>query len=257
MIMPGKICKIAGIGLVSIVSLPFILGGCSDEPETDPEMPMESPEAMPEQDMDFEDMEQMPQEFTPEEAEPVDITDPEREPDTVLATVGDEQILLQDLYDRFDQMQPREQQHFQYQLPQLLDSLVQTEVLTQKAAESGVEDTEEFSEIYQSIKAMPDAEQLDDQTIRQYAMIETLLKQEVIDQVEVSEDELQELYEQYKPMFGEDVSFEQVRPMLEQEAIMPYIEQYLAELEDEADVELDEEWRDEKMQEAPTAPQAR
>ncbi|ADO78118.1 SurA N-terminal domain-containing protein [Halanaerobium praevalens] len=75
--------------------------------------------------------------------------------------------------------------------------------------------------------------------------INKLIEKEVVDNIEVSEKEIKEAYEQNKDAFaqtGQDVSYEQIKPrleqMLKQQKQNQAIKEYLEKLRDNAEVEI-------------------
>lgn len=186
----------------------------------------------------------------PPELEEIEIIDADRSPDTVIATVDGKDIVLQDLYDRFEGLEAPDKHFFQYQQAQLLESLVKTELLLKKAAELNISESDAYLQTLDSIKNMGPMHGLDEDLLEEYALVETLITKEVFDNVEVDEEELRDIFEQYKPMLGEEVEFEEIESYLEREAVMPHVEKYIDDLLEDADVQMDEDWIAEKEEEA-------
>jgi len=141
------------------------------EPDEDPmgappEQDVEEPEVVEEpEEVDPGDIE-LPAQEVPEPEE-VDIEDPDREPDTVLATVEGEDIILQDLYDEFDRIPPQQQQHYQHQQPQMLEQIIQQMLLRDKAEEKEIDESEEYEEMVQQLEASPMAADLEEDDIKE------------------------------------------------------------------------------------------
>ncbi len=218
----------------------------------------ESPE--PAQEMSPEEFEML-MEGRPEPEE-VDIEDPDREPDTVLAAVDGSEILLQDLYDEFARFPAPQQQQLQYQQHLLLDEMIQQQLLYAEAVEQGMEDTESYKALQEEIKAHPMAEELGEEYIRKYVLTAALLQEEVIErmeEMEISDEDLRALFNQYQHMMPEDADFEEMKPQLEQilrhQRQADKIEEYIQDLYEESEIEIDEDWMEEKEQEAAEAAQ--
>ncbi len=189
-------------------------------------------------------------EDVPEGPEEVDIKDPDRAPDTVLATVDGVDILLQDIYDEFAGIPVQYQPQARHEQHRLLEHIIQQQVLIEKAREKEIEDTDTYKEMVERFAEMPEADELGEEELKEIALMEALLEQEVLAKVEISDEELSELFEQYREMMPEDITLEQIKPQLEQMLIQGYVEEYLQELLDDAEIERDEDWIEEKKEAA-------
>ncbi len=213
------------------------------------EMP-QAPDREPQEpeELDIEDL-GMPDQEVPE-PDPVDIEDPDRAPDTVLATVEGEDITLQDLYDEFDRIPPQQQQQIQHRQPELLDEMIQQRLLREEAREKGVEESGEYREMLQQIEASPMVAELDEDEIKETAMIEILLQREVVEKVDISEEDLRESFDQYAQMMPEDADFEEMKPHLERMMLQEHVMNYIRQLQEDSEVDINEGWLEEKEEEA-------
>jgi len=246
---------VGGVVSISFLTAAVLFTGCPDEEEPmpmgqEPAEPAEPQQAeMPEpEEIDPGELE-MPDLEMPE-PEGVDIEDSDRAPDTVLATVGGEDIILQDLYDEFDRIPPQQQEQLQHQQPQLLEQMIQQRLLQEEAREKEVEESEEFKEMVRQLEASPMAAELGEDEIKESAMMETLIQREVVEKVDISEEELRETFEQYAQMMPEDADFEQMKPQLEQVVLHEHVMNYIEQLQDDGEVDINEDWVGEKEQEA-------
>lgn len=149
-----------------------------------------------------------------------------------------------------------------------LDSLIDNTLLKQEVEESNINlSQEEIDEIYEQQKSSilkqneMDEKQflsaLENQGFENEAAyknefannpqikINKLIEKEVVDNIEVSEKEIKEAYEQNKDAFaqtGQDVSYEQIKPrleqMLKQQKQNQAIKEYLEKLRDNSEVEI-------------------
>lgn len=148
-----------------------------------------------------------------------------------------------------------------------LDSIIDSVLLKQAAEESDITlSQEEIDEIYQQQKnAILEQQQMDEEqflsVLQQQGYeneeaykeefssnpqikINKLIEEEVVSNIEISEEELQQAYDQNKDALaqsGQDVSFEEIKPqleqMLKQQKQGQAINQYLSELRDDAEIE--------------------
>ncbi len=174
------------------------------------------------------------------------IIDSERSPETVLATVQGEDILLQDLYDEFENIPEHQRPQVVAQQHRLLEAMIQQRLLIQKANEHNIQETETFQEMYEEFQAMPIARQLDDSDVKEAALMEALLEVEIIQQMDISQEQIQELYNQYQHMMPEEATIESLEPQLRRMIEGQYVEEYLQTLYLEADIDMNEEWLREK-----------
>jgi|GEM_PF-6896951 len=248
---------VGGIVTISFVIVAVLLMGCpgEDDPmEVEPEGqvdPAEPDQAqMPEpEDIDPEELGLPGQEQLPD-TEAVDIEDPDRDSETSLATVNGEEVTLQDLYDEFDRLPPQQQQQLQNQQPQLLEQIIQQKLLADKVREKEIQESRQYEEMLQQIEASPIAAEMDEEQMKESAMIEVLLQQEVVEKVDIQEEDVREAYEEYAQMMPEDASYEQMKPQLEQILLQDHVINYIQQLKEDAEVEINEEWVAEKQQEA-------
>ena len=185
----------------------------------------------------------------------VDIEDPDRDPDTVLATVDGEEILLQDLYDEFARIPVHQQPQLEHQQHHLLEQMVQQQLLLQESKDKGIQETDTYQDIYEQFKDSPAAEDLEDEVVVQSALMEALLQKEVVEKAEISEEELRAIFQQYEQMMPEDADFEQMKPQLEQMVLRQHVNDYLQDLRSDAEIDIDEAWVEEKEEEAQPHPQ--
>ncbi len=235
---------VGGVVSISLLTATMMLTGCPDEEPMGPEGSLEHAEPEEAGTGDLGMLEEMP------EPDPVDIEDPDRAPDTVLATVEGEDIILQDLYDEFDRIPPQQQQQLQHQQPLLLDEMIQQRLLREEAREQGVEDSEEYREMLRQFEDSPMAAELDEDEIKETAMIELLLQREVVEKVDISEEDLRESFDQYAQMMPEDADFEQMKPRLEQMMLQEHVTDYIQQIQEDSEVDINEGWLEEKEEEA-------
>ncbi len=227
--------------------LPILLTGCPEGPE-----PVE-PDAAQLEINDAPDPADMlpPEEPMDEpEIEEVDIEDPDRAPDTVLATVDGVDFVLQDIYDEFDAIPVQYHQQARYEQHRILENIIQQHLMIEKAREKEMDGTDTYSEMMEQFADSPAVEDMDEETFREIVLMETLLQDEVVAKADISDEDLRELFEQYRQMMPEEITFEQIKPQLEQTLIQEYVEDYIQGLMDAADIERDEEWIEEKEEEA-------
>ena len=185
------------------------------------------------------------------EAEEVDIADPERDPDFVLATVDGEDIKLRDLFDEFEDLPPGQQHYLQNRQHKLLEELIKKQLLLNKAIEEGLEETESFHRGVAELSASPESEDMSEMEIEESVLIETLLKKEVIRDLEITEDKLMRIFQQQEESLPAGSDFEEMKPILEQLLVRERIEDYTQQLDAEAEIEIDQNWLSEKLEEAP------
>lgn len=246
-----------GIVTISFVIVAALLMGCPGEDDTmevgpegqvDPAEPDQAQMPEPE-DIDPEELGLPGQEQLPD-TEDVDIEDPDRDSETSLATVNGEEVTLQDLYDEFDRLPPQQQQQLQNQQPQLLEQIIQQKLLADKVREKEIQESRQYEEMLQQIEASPIAAEMDEEQMKESAMIEVLLQQEVVEKVDIQEEDVREAYEEYAQMMPEDAGYEQMKPQLEQILLQDHVINYIQQLTEDAEVEINEEWVAEKQQEA-------
>ncbi|MFN2340760.1 MAG: SurA N-terminal domain-containing protein [Halanaerobium sp.] len=154
----------------------------------------------------------------------------------------------------------------EYQKKQL-DSIIDNVLLEQQAEKEGIElGQQEKEEIYEEQKAaILEQNQMDEEQFQAaleqqgfeneeaykneflnnpQIKVNKLIEEEVTNGIEVSEDELEEAYEENKDAFAqgeEDVSFEDLKPQLEQMLTQQkrneLVNEYLSELREDAEIE--------------------
>ncbi len=184
----------------------------------------------------------------------LDIKDPARPPDTVLATVEGEEIILQDIYDEFDRMTPQQQIKLYRQQHKILEKLIHQKILIHTALEKGVKNTPLYQRRSAESTAFQDSQEKSLERIEDEVLIEVLLKKEVIRHINVSDEELIMLYEHYESDLPEDSGFSDIRPSLEQLIVSNHVDEYIDSLKETAALEINQTWKREKLQEAGEAP---
>lgn len=188
----------------------------------------------------------------------------EADPDEVVATVNDEEIIMGDLQQilapqmaQIEQMQGQmEEEQMEQMLVQVqnqaLDQLVNQELLLQTANEYDIQVDEETveSQLDQTIAQFEDEEQFEqalesenltleelETSFREQIIIQNFLTLDHLDddEITVSEEDVQTLYDQAAAQNPEIGKFEDVKAEMKQQAKS---QQYIQQLREEADIDI-------------------
>lgn len=159
-------------------------------------------------------------------------------PDTVLSEVNGEEITLAELERTLEEMPEQYRSAFQKNRHGLLDQLIAREVLLQKAGEKhAAGKADEATE-----KAGQDGGPQRSEDER----ISALLQEEVLEDIEVSEEEVKAFYEKNKDQMPAGRSFaeleDSLRSYARQEKQSEAVDSYLKKLRQEATITRNEEW---------------
>lgn len=161
-------------------------------------------------------------------------------PDTVLATVNGGEIALAELEKALRDMPEQYRAAFKNNQHELLEQLITRELLLQEARSSAASTAEELEKPQQEAAG---AERPDEDRL-----IDALLKRDVLEEVDVSEADIREFYEQHKDEMPAGRTFEELKDSLRdyalQEKQSEAVEAYLAKLREAASIHRNEEWVD-------------
>ncbi len=158
--------------------------------------------------------------------------------ETVLAAVEGEQITLAELEDAQEALPAEYRSAFARQKHAFLDELIARKLLVQQARARNVAETDAYREGMAAHEAHPGHEE--------HVLIDVLLRQEVLDELTVTEEDLRSAYEEVKGELPPGTSLEEVKDQLRayvrQDKQNKAIETYLADLREEAAITRNEEW---------------
>lgn len=158
--------------------------------------------------------------------------------DTVLATVNGEEITRDELDAFFQTVPEQHRAAFKNSKHELLEQLITRELLLQQARALAEEEGEETQGDQET--------ESDDQDTDDNEVIESLLQRRVLDDIDVTEEEVKEFYERNKAQIPSGRSFEDVKDTLRnyalQEKQSEAVVGYVKKLDDEADITRNEEW---------------
>lgn len=219
-------------------SIGLMTAGCRDQPvagiadiegtataaETDAPVPPEMPQ-----------LQQPPQ---PEPLEREELEDEEFPADTVIAEVNGSEIKVKDVHDFILEVPAPHQMGLINRQHEILEELISRKVLMEKAEELEIADTDEYETILEMMK------QQDMSNPEEEALLNTLFQKEVVAKAEISEDDLRELYEEYKDVLPEEMTYEEMRPNLREIKLYEHIDNYISQAQEGAEIEKNEEWVD-------------
>jgi len=238
----------------------FMLSGCSEEeiasaivPEIVQQMHENDSENDADSDQEPDDENDRQNEEPEPKIIPEEIHDPDRSPDTILATVDDKKIVLQDVYDEFTAAPAAKRNELKMQQHRLLESLVEGKMMTLKAKELGIDETDIYKETRQELEKSPMADNVPEEQIESIALMEALLLSEVVEKADLSEEKLKEVYSSYKHFLPLELDFEEVKDEIKKLIVRDQITQYIQSLQVEYSVDIDTDWVQEKK--AKAAPQ--
>ncbi len=176
--------------------------------------------------------------------EVITVSDVDQQVDNTIAMYAQQGIDVSEQGDEFVEMIKQ----------QTLDGLI-TEILLVKAAQSYTVSEEEVSEEYNAIKAGFETEEQFNEALKANNLTSETLKERLeqqlkIDQfflanmseVAVTEEELQQLFEEYTEMIEEELEFEEVKVALEQEIVQQKqdeeVGKIIQQLKEEAEIEI-------------------
>ncbi len=165
----------------------------------------------------------------------------------VLATVNGEKITVADLQSELEGMDEEFRSIYEEAKDELLEDMIARKVLLQEAKRLHVAETAVYK------KALSEqaggAEREDD------ALLSVLLKTQVLDQIQITEEELRSVYEQRgtgtAPEQDFDVIKESLRTYLLQQKQDEAVREYVSKLRDDAEISRNEAWIE--VQRAPAA----
>ena len=176
--------------------------------------------------------------------EVITVADVDQQVDNTIAMYAQQGIDVNEQGDEFVEMIKQ----------QTLDGLI-TEVLLVKAAQGYTVSEEEVTEEYEAIKAGFETEEQFNEVLAANNFTEESLKENLeqqlkidqfflanINEVTATEEELQELFEQYSEMVEEELEFEEVKVALEQEVVQQKQDEEMGriiqELKEQAEIEI-------------------
>ncbi|OIJ12791.1 hypothetical protein BKP35_09425 [Anaerobacillus arseniciselenatis] len=176
--------------------------------------------------------------------EVITVADVDQQVDNTIAMYAQDGIDVNEQGDEFVEMIKQ----------QTLDGLI-TEVLLVKAAQDYTVSEEEVTEEYEAIKAGFETEEQFNEVLAANNFTEESLKENLeqqlkidqfflanINEVTATEEELQELFEQYSEMVEEELEFEEVKVALEQEVVQQKQDEEMGriiqELKEQAEIEI-------------------
>lgn len=171
-------------------------------------------------------------------------------PETVLATVNSEDILFQDLYEEFNRLPPDEQNRLRNRLHKLLEEMIKKELIIQKAHEKDIVYSERYQQNAAELEASPEGDNMDDEEIKQTALIGTFIE-ELTSELSFPDEKLISFFEKHEHNMPENADYETLKPHIEQLLVNEYIEEYIQELDAEANIDVNHKWLAQKLEEAP------
>ena len=158
--------------------------------------------------------------------------------ETVLASVNGEEITLGELEGRLDELPPQHRAAFEHEKHEFLEELIARELLLQEARKLRIAETEAYSAAIREHAPQPGHVER--------VLIDLLLRNGVLDKVNVSDADLRSFYEEHKAEIPGDPLFEDAKDLLRssllQQKQYEAVEQYLAALADKADITRNEAW---------------
>ena len=155
-------------------------------------------------------------------------------PDTVLATVNDKTITVADLEERLQQMPRQQAAMFKKNRHRFLDKLVSRQLLLQKARKADSAQSDDTP-------TGSDAAQQDEDK-----MIQNFLQEQVVQDVEVTEEDMKTFYKQNKDQMPAGRSYEDlkssIRSYARRKEESKAVQQYVEKLRQNADITRNEEW---------------
>lgn len=157
--------------------------------------------------------------------------------DTALASVNGQEITLGQLEESLGELPPQYKAVFEHRKHEFLEELIIRKLLLEEARSMKMGQAEAFRAAVEPRGQRADEEQ---------AMVEALLRTEVLDRVEVTEGDLRAFYEAHKEELLGDPPFDEVKDMLlpyaEQDKQGEAIESYVEDLRARATIVRDEAW---------------
>lgn len=165
-------------------------------------------------------------------------------PDTVLATVNDEDITLAELESALEEIPPKRRSSLKNNLHGFLDELISRKLLLRRAREASSGKTE--------------GEGTEKNAAGRDELINTFLQRQVLEGVEVTEEDVRAFYEEHKDQMPAGRSFEELKGSLRdyalQEKQREAVDAYLEKLREEAAITRNEEWIEAQKKQAADNP---
>jgi len=159
-------------------------------------------------------------------------------PETVLATVNGEPITLADLDRALADLPADYRSDYGRRKREFLDELIARKILIQEARKKKISETESFRAALGGNEDDPDHQE--------HVLIDLLLREEVLDKVQVSDADLRDFYEKHKDQLPGRPSFEEardmIRPSVREQKEYQALETYLARLKQEARITRNQAW---------------
>ena len=164
--------------------------------------------------------------------------DKEFSADTVLATVNQEKIRVEDLNGLLNTIPESQRKNYEKDRPALLELVIKRTVLLQKAEQQDAATTTQS----QNAEDGTAKEKTEDERISE------LLSGKVLNDVQVQEQELRRFYEENKEQMPKDSSFEQVKGQIQNYVLQmkqqQAIDDYITGLMDKASITRNQDWID-------------
>ncbi len=132
----------------------------------------------------------------------------------------------------------------------LLEMMLRGRLLYEKAREHGIQDTSAFADAHEKIKKTERSGSMTEDEMRRHAMSEAYLVKEVIENLDIAEEDLKQMYLLYKPSMPEGTVFEDVKDILLNKLQRQYVERHIINLFEGADLSINEDWAQQKKREA-------
>lgn len=162
----------------------------------------------------------------------------EFEPSEILATVNGEAITLANLQFEFQGLPEEFRSEYQARKHEFLEDMITRKVLLQEAKRLKVEESAAYKEALSEHSAHPGHEE--------EALINALLRTQVLDQIQVSEEELRDFYDAQKAEIPAGLAFDAIKDALRnsllQQKRYEAVETYISDPKERAEVSRNQDW---------------
>lgn len=167
---------------------------------------------------------------------------PDWPPETVVASVEGNEITLEEVRRHRDGMLAGMLPEEGISDAALLELIVRRRLLAEAARSREIEETEAYRRTLADFRDAPAAKWMTKDDLRRRALAETLLAQEVIEQIDIRPEDIKDMYEIFGPTLPEGTTLEEARPMFENRLKRQAVERYVRKKIDQRRVTFHEAW---------------
>lgn len=124
----------------------------------------------------------------------------------------------------------------------LLEWMIRRHLLAEAAQAKGLEETDAFRETLSRYREAPATEWMTEGDLEQRALAQAYLESEVIAKMDILPDDLEDMYEIFRPTLPEGMAFEDARPLLVNRLKRQAVERHIRKMLDRREVVFHMAW---------------